>query len=83
MVMEGAEEKQAGRLWDKFDVKELVKEKCDTLYLLDARSSSQGNGMCLSRAGRYPGFEWWDTTPAPNDVTTRRPLHHSHHQTPC
>ena len=30
MVMEGAE-KQAGRLWDKFGMKEVVKEKCDTL----------------------------------------------------
>ena len=27
MVMEGAE-KQAGRLWDKFGMKEVVKEKC-------------------------------------------------------
>ena len=32
MVMEGAE-KQAGRLWDKFGLKEVVKEKCDTLYV--------------------------------------------------
>ena len=32
MVMEGAE-KQAGRLWDKFGMKEVVKEKCDTLYV--------------------------------------------------
>ena len=31
MVMEGAE-KQAGRLWgNKFGMKEVVKEKCDTL----------------------------------------------------
>ena len=30
MVVEGAE-KQAGRLWDKFGMKEVVKEKCDTL----------------------------------------------------
>ena len=33
MVMEGAE-KQAGRLWDKFGVKELVKEKYDTLVII-------------------------------------------------
>ena len=33
MVMEGAQ-KQAGRLWDKFSMqKEVVKEKCDTLYV--------------------------------------------------
>ena len=32
MVMEGAE-KQAGRLWDKFGMKEVVKEKGDTLYV--------------------------------------------------
>ena len=32
MVMAGAE-KQAGRLWDKFGMKEVVKEKCDTLYV--------------------------------------------------
>ena len=32
MVMEG-EEKQAGQLWDKFGMKEVVKEKCDTLYV--------------------------------------------------
>ena len=32
MVMEGAE-KQAGRPWDKFGMKEVAKEKCDTLYV--------------------------------------------------
>ena len=32
MVMEGAE-KQAGRLWDKLGMKEVVKQKCDTLYV--------------------------------------------------
>ena len=31
MVMDGAE-KEAGRLSDKFGMKEVVKEKCDTLY---------------------------------------------------
>ena len=29
VVMEGAE-KQAGRLWHKFGMKEVMKEKCDT-----------------------------------------------------
>ena len=32
MVMEGAE-KQARRLWDQFGMKEVVKEKYDTLYV--------------------------------------------------
>ena len=32
MVMEGAE-KQARRLWDEFGMKEIVKEKCATLYV--------------------------------------------------
>ena len=32
MVMEGAE-RQAGRLWDKLGMKEVMKEKRDTLYV--------------------------------------------------
>ena len=55
VVMEGAE-KQAGRLWDKFGMKEVVKEKCDTLYV---GVGHQGNGMCLSRAGRYASYRSW------------------------
>ena len=49
MMIEGAE-KQAGWLWDKFGMKEVVKEKCDMLYVGVGHHHSQGNGMCLSRA---------------------------------
>ena len=52
MVMEG-EEKQAGRLWDKFGMQEVVKRKCDTLYV-GVGHHHQSNGMCfLSHSGRY------------------------------
>ena len=54
MVMEGAE-KQAGRLWDKFGMKDVV---------CWCRSSSQGNGMCLSHAGRYASYGSWKATSA-------------------
>ena len=56
MVMEGAG-KQAGRLRDKFGMKEVVKEKCDTLNV--GVGISQGNGMCLSHAGRYASYGSW------------------------
>ena len=45
-VIEGAE-KQAGRLWDKFGMKEVAKEKCDTLYVGVGHHHSQRNGMCF------------------------------------
>ena len=74
MVMEGAE-KQAGRLWDKFGMKEVVTEKCDTLYVgvghhhkAMACVCHMQEGMHLMEVGRrHEGeipseFEWWDTT---------------------
>ena len=58
MVMEGAE-KQAGRLWDKFGMKEVVAEKCDTLYVgvghhhkAMACVCHMQEGMHLMEAGR-------------------------------
>ena len=63
MVMEGAE-KQAGRRWDKFGMKEVVKEKCHTLYVGVGHHHkiSQGNGMCLSHAGMYASYGSWKAT---------------------
>ena len=84
MVMEGAE-KQAGRLWDKFGVKEVVKEKCDTLYVgvghhhkAMACVCHMQEGMHLMEGdisvseGEIPSeFEWWDTTCARARARTR------------
>ena len=77
MVTEGAE-KQAGRLWDEFGMKEVVKEKRDTLYIgvghhhkAVACVCHAQEGMRLIEVGRrhqrqrrqIPSkFEWWDTT---------------------
>ena len=63
MVTEGAE-KQAGRLWDKFGMKEVVKETCDTLYVGVGHHHSRGNGMCLSHAGRHASYGSWKATSA-------------------
>ena len=62
-MIEGAE-KQAGRLWDKIGMKDLVKEKCDTLYVGVGHHHSQGNGMCLSHAGRHASYGSWKATSA-------------------
>ena len=51
VVIEGAE-KQAGRLWDKFGMKGVAKEKCDTLYVGISHHHSQGNGcVCHAQEG--------------------------------
>ena len=63
MVMEGAE-KQAGRLWDKFGMKEVYSEREVRYVVCWCRSSSQGNGMCLSHAGRYASYGSWKATSA-------------------
>ena len=52
MVMEGAE-KQAGRLWDKFGVKEVVKEKCDTLYVGVDRHHKAMASVCHMQEGMH------------------------------
>ena len=71
MVIEGAE-KQAGRLWDKFAMKEVVKEKCDTLCVGVGHHHSQGNGMCLSHAGRHASYGSWKAASALAKVDTTR-----------
>ena len=63
MVIEGAE-KQAGRLWDECGMKEVVKEKCGTLYVGVGHHHSQGKGMCLSHAGRHVSYGSWKATSA-------------------
>ena len=60
MLMEEAE-KQAGRLWDKFGVKDETEMRYVVCW---CRSASQGNGMCLSHAGRYPSYGSWKATSA-------------------
>ena len=79
MVMEGAE-KQAGRLWDKFGMKDVVEEKCDTLYVgviitrqwhvfvtrLKVSILWKLEGEISDSEGEIRSeFEWWDTTRTP------------------
>ena len=52
MVMEGAE-KQAGRLWDKFGMKEVVEEKWDTLYVGVGHQNKAMVCVCHTQEGMH------------------------------
>ena len=82
MVMEGAE-KQAGRLWDKFGMKEVVKEKCDMLYVGVGHHHKAMACVChtklegdisVSDGEIQSKFEWWDTTRACRSHRRRAPV---------
>ena len=52
MVMEGGE-KQAWRLWDKFGMKEVVKEKCDSLYVGVGHHHKATACVCHAQEGTH------------------------------